>query len=170
MIDPTDRLLAGPPIDAGPEGFAAHLGRLGDLPTGPGGDVIANLEASGLLGRGGAGFPVGRKWRALAERRGGRAIVVANGAEGEPASAKDQVLMASRPHLVIDGAVLAAEAIGADEIVFYVGSEHEAAVAAMGRAIGERAATLSDPGSRHDGSDGLRRRRGLGRGPLHQQR
>lgn len=145
MIQPTDRLLSGPPLEAGPEGFAAHLARLGDLPSGQRGDVIAQLEASGLLGRGGAGFPVGRKWRAMAERRDGRAIVVANGAEGEPASAKDQVLMAGRPHLVIDGAVLAAEAIGADEIVFYVGSEHETAVAAMGRALAERAPSLHVP-------------------------
>ena len=89
-------------------------------------ELIPELEASGLLGRGGAGFPVGRKWRALAEREGGPAVVVANGAEGEIASAKDRVLMAYRPHLVIDGALLAAEAIGADEVVFYIGSEHDA--------------------------------------------
>ena len=48
-------------------------------------------------------------------------MVVANGAEGEPGSFKDRVLMCQRPHLVVDGAILAAEAIGADEIVFYVG-------------------------------------------------
>ena len=135
----TQRLLAGPPIDGTPEGFVAHLARLGALPQATGRDeIISNLEASGLLGRGGAGFPVGRKWRAVAERSRGRAVVVANGAEGEPASAKDRVLMANRPHLVIDGAVLAAEAVGAEEIVFYIGMEHEAAVAAMSRALAER--------------------------------
>jgi len=135
----TQRLLAGPPIDGTPEAFVAHLARLGALPHATGRDeIITSLEASGLLGRGGAGFPVGRKWRAVAERSRGRAVVVANGAEGEPASAKDRVLMANRPHLVIDGAVLAAEAVGAEEIVFYIGMEHVAAVAAMSRALDER--------------------------------
>jgi NADH:ubiquinone oxidoreductase subunit F (NADH-binding) len=130
------RLLAGPPLDGVAEDHHDHLARLGALPSQPcSGASIASLEASGLLGRGGAGFPVGRKWRALAERKGGRAVVVANGAEGEPGSSKDRTLMTHRPHLVIDGAVLAAEAIGADEIVFYVGSEHESALASMGDAL-----------------------------------
>ena len=137
--DPAQRLLAGPPLDGNPERLDAHLTRLGALPCADNHlDLISSLEASGLLGRGGAGFPVGRKWRALAERKSGTAVVVVNGAEGEPASAKDRILMAHRPHLVVDGASLAAEAVGADEIIFYVGREHAAAVAAMGRAIDER--------------------------------
>ena len=137
--DPTQRLLAGPPLDGNPERLDAHLTRLGALPSADNHlDLISSLEASGLLGRGGAGFPVGRKWRALAERTSGTAVVVVNGAEGEPASAKDRILMTHRPHLVVDGASLAAEAVGADEIIFYVGREHAAAVAAMGRAIDER--------------------------------
>jgi NADH:ubiquinone oxidoreductase subunit F (NADH-binding) len=115
------------------------VARLGDLPRDDARlHLIPNLESSGLLGRGGAGFPVGRKWRAMAERTSGRAVVVVNGAEGEPASFKDRVLMANRPHLVVDGAILAAEAVGADEIVFYIGGEHDAAVAAMSRAVDER--------------------------------
>ncbi len=143
---PIERLLAGPPLDGRPEDLDAHLARLGALPPPQDQrDLIANLEASGLLGRGGAGFPVGRKWRSLAERRGGAAVVVVNGAEGEPASHKDRVLMAHRPHLVVDGAGLAAEAIGADEIVFYIGEEHVAAVAAIGRAIDERRRELRRP-------------------------
>ncbi len=105
-------------------------------------DLIPTIEASGLLGRGGAGFPVGRKWRALAERKRGSAVVVVNGAEGEPASFKDRTLMSHRPHLVLDGAILAAEAVGADEIVFYVGQEHASAVAAVRRAIEERRSEL----------------------------
>ncbi len=142
----TDRLLAGPPLDGPAEPLDAHRARLGGLPDGAGvHDLIGTLEASGLLGRGGAGFPVGRKWRALAERKGGPAVVVVNGAEGEPASFKDRILMANRPHLVVDGAILAADAIGADEIVFYVGAEHEPAVAAMSRAIEERRRELSRP-------------------------
>jgi NADH:ubiquinone oxidoreductase subunit F (NADH-binding) len=136
---PVQRLLAGPPLDGRPEGYGAHVARLGKLPRpADPSEFIAVLEASGLRGRGGAGFPVGRKWRSVAERAKGHAVVVANGAEGEPMSAKDRTLMAHRPHLVVDGAVLAAGAVGADEIVFYVGGEHRAAVAAIGRAIEER--------------------------------
>lgn len=140
------RLLAGPPLDGTAERVRDHFERLGPVPpVGVGTGVIAELEASGLLGRGGAGFSVGRKWRAVAERKGGTAVVVANGAEGEAASWKDRVLMAHRPHLVIDGADLAAEAIGADEIVLYIGQEHEAAVAAMHRALMERSAQRRRP-------------------------
>jgi NADH:ubiquinone oxidoreductase subunit F (NADH-binding) len=138
-LRPAQRLLAGPRLDGAPESFADHVARLGVLPYGAATrDLIGHLETSGILGRGGAGFPVGTKWRALADRSGGRAAVVVNGAEGEPASAKDRVLMVLRPHLVIDGAALAAEAIGANRIHVYVGSEHTAAVAAMRSAIAER--------------------------------
>ena len=133
------RLLAGPALEAGAETHVAQLARLGPLP-GPRhrGDLIRQLEDAGILGRGGAGFPVGRKWRAVAERSGGHAALVVNGAEGEPASLKDRSLMAGRPHLVIDGALLAADAVGAEAIVFYVGSRHRRAVSALRQAIAER--------------------------------
>jgi NADH:ubiquinone oxidoreductase subunit F (NADH-binding) len=138
---PNQRLLAGPSYEAGAESYADHVARLGSLSAAPTGeDLISSVEASGLLGRGGAGFPVGRKWRSIADRSEGRAVVLANGAEGEPRSAKDQALMTLRPHLVIDGAILAADAIGADEIVIYVGEEHAAARAALVRALEVRAA------------------------------
>src|SRR5438445_7478090 len=100
--------------------------------------LIGELESANLLGRGGAAFPVGRKWRAVAERASGRAVVLANGAEGEPLSLKDRSLMASRPHLVIDGALLAARAAGAADISFYIGTEHRAADAALRHALAER--------------------------------
>jgi NADH:ubiquinone oxidoreductase subunit F (NADH-binding) len=139
----TERLLAGPRLDGEPERLGEHIARLGPLPRGAENrDLIADLEASGLLGRGGAGFPVGRKWRALAARRSGSAVIVVNGAEGEPASCKDRTLMSNRTHLVVDGAILAAEAVGAEEIVFYVGTEHESAVEAVRGAIGERRSEL----------------------------
>jgi len=140
---PALRLLAGPPLDGTPERFHAHVERLGSLAGAARGRALIDaLEGSWLLGRGGAGFPVGRKWRSIADRASGRAVVVANGAEGEVASHKDRILMAHRPHLVIDGAVLAAEAVGADEIVFYVGEDHVAAVTAMRRALMERTADI----------------------------
>lgn len=145
-FQPARRLLAGPPPGTGPETHAQHLERLRGLPPiSSRGDLIPALEASGLLGRGGAGFPVGRKWRAIAERSDGHAVVVVNGAEGEPRSAKDRALMTHRPHLVIDGAILAAEAVGAEEIVVYVGEEHTTARAAIGRAVEERAGDIGRP-------------------------
>jgi NADH:ubiquinone oxidoreductase subunit F (NADH-binding) len=129
-------------IGEGAESLATHRRRLGPLPALPSGDLIAELGSSGLVGRGGAGFPVGRKWRAVAERSSGRAVVLANGAEGEPLSRKDRSLMAARPHLVIDGALLAASAVGADDIIFYIGAEHRAADVAMRHALAERPAEV----------------------------
>ena len=135
------RLLAGPSLAVGAESYAEHRRRLGPRPHATGADagqLMATIERSGVLGRGGAGFPAARKWAAVAERSGARAVVLANGAEGEPLSTKDRALMAVRPHLVLDGAELAAEAVGAERIVLYVGSEHRAAATALSRALAER--------------------------------
>jgi NADH:ubiquinone oxidoreductase subunit F (NADH-binding) len=77
-------------------------------------DLLDQVAAAGLTGRGGAGFPTGTKMRAVASKRG-PAVVVANGMESEPASEKDQALLARAPHLVLDGITLAAEAVGAAE-------------------------------------------------------
>jgi NADH:ubiquinone oxidoreductase subunit F (NADH-binding) len=136
------RLLAGTPPEHGAETYAEHRTRLGELPLAAARrDLIASLERSGLLGRGGAGFPVGRKMRSVAEHATNGAIVVANGAEGEPRSLKDRYLMTLRPHLVIDGGLLAAAAVGAQEVVLYVGTEHTAAHSALRWALMERGAT-----------------------------
>jgi NADH:ubiquinone oxidoreductase subunit F (NADH-binding) len=133
------RLFAGPPAAAGPEPLADHVARLGRLPSGSAAPaVIPVLEASGLLGRGGAGFPVGRKWRSVASQGGGRPVVLVNGAEGEPLSAKDRTLLRLRPHLVLDGAFLAADAVGADRIALYIGSGQRDAQASVRRALAER--------------------------------
>ena len=105
---------------AGPASLAEHLARYGPPPS-PGltgaqrSELQAEVERSGLTGRGGAGFPAARKMAAVAGRRG--AVVVANGTEGEPASAKDKVLLARSPHLVLDGAALAAEIVSAVQVV-----------------------------------------------------
>ncbi|TMF16955.1 MAG: hypothetical protein E6I33_03045 [Chloroflexi bacterium] len=129
-------LLAGPDPRDGAEGFAAHTARLGALPSGRHG-LTDTLERAGLRGRGGASFPTATKWRSVASRRGD-SVVLVNGAEGEPLSQKDRVLMESRPHLILDGAVLAARATGARQIVHYIGAAHAGALAAMRRAINER--------------------------------
>ena len=152
MMEP--RLLGGPPATVGAESYAAHVARLGPLPAASDRrSIVSLLESTGLLGRGGGAFPVGRKWRSVAERGRGAAVVLANGAEGEPLSAKDRTLMAARPHLVLDGAVLAAEAVGADRIALYVGSAHTAARASIARAIAERAGQLPVPTAIVDAPD-----------------
>ena len=133
------RLLAGPASAAGPESLASHIGRLGGRPTGGAArDAIPALEAGGLLGRGGAGFPVGRKWGSVAGQTGGPPAILVNGAEGEPLSSKDRTLLRLRPHLVLDGALIAADAVGADRIALYVGSAHREARMALRDALTER--------------------------------
>ncbi len=99
--------------------------------------LIAATERAGLHGRGGAGFPTAVKFRAVAAGRR-RPIVLANGSEGEPASMKDALLMSRAPHLVLDGALLAAAAVGADEVIVGVkiGAGH--ARQAVSRALEER--------------------------------
>jgi NADH:ubiquinone oxidoreductase subunit F (NADH-binding) len=115
-----------------PEPLRAHLGRHGFVPYRNGRlHLIADLEAAGLTGRGGAAFPVHRKLAAVAAT-GRRPFVVANGAESEPASSKDVSLLWLAPHLVLDGLQLVAEAVGAEEACLYV---HEADSGPLGQAL-----------------------------------
>jgi NADH:ubiquinone oxidoreductase subunit F (NADH-binding) len=121
---PRRKLRLLPPPGQPAIDVAEHLGRYGPLPyRGGHGLLIDDVRASGLTGRGGAAFPVHRKLTAVHRggAAGGRPIVVANGAEGEPASAKDKSLLLLAPHMVLDGIQLAAEAVGADNAVLYVG-------------------------------------------------
>jgi NADH:ubiquinone oxidoreductase subunit F (NADH-binding) len=101
-------------------------------------ELIDWIEKAGLLGRGGAAFPVAKKWRAVAQHSRGDAVVVVNGAEGEPQSKKDRLLMTSRPHLILDGAFLASRVLRARRIVLYLGERHDAARHAMVYALGGR--------------------------------
>src|SRR5439155_12989792 len=95
------------------------------------------VEAGGLTGRGGAGFPTATKLRAVAARRG-RKFVVANGTEGEPLSSKDKALLGCVPHLVLDGAALAATAVGADEVIVAIGQGATRERTALTHAVAER--------------------------------
>jgi NADH:ubiquinone oxidoreductase subunit F (NADH-binding) len=128
------RLLTGLRTD-GPLTLAEHVAIHGPLP-GAGRELIDVVEAAGLRGRGGANFPAAIKLRAVAERR--RPVVVVNGTEGEPLSAKDALLLTRAPHLVIDGAELAAAAVGAREVLL-------AAPAATHRALTEALAERRSP-------------------------
>ena len=129
------RLLAGISPAGRPVTLDEHLDRYGSVPAGR--DLIELVEASGLQGRGGAAFPTAMKLRAVVSRRG-RAVVVVNGAEGEPASGKDKVLLRCVPHLVLDGAVAAAEAVGAREAFVAVADGANAEVEAVAEAIESR--------------------------------
>jgi NADH:ubiquinone oxidoreductase subunit F (NADH-binding) len=117
------------PVDGGPAGhhrlllagttaLDGHLSRYGPLPDTPGRRIRTVVADAGLTGRGGAAFPTFRKLEAVAS--GTRAVVIGNAAEGEPASAKDRVLLTHAPHLVLDGLQLAARAVDAREVHLYV--------------------------------------------------
>ena len=124
------RLLAGP-ADGRLETYLATHGRLPvlDAPR-----LIEVLREAGLTGHGGAGFPAWRKLSAVhAARR--PAVVIANGAEGEPASGKDKALLRAQPQLVLDGLQLVARALGASAAHIYVTA---ASVAGVRSALAER--------------------------------
>ena len=126
-----------------PDGLAVEATRLDAhrAALGPAGDpatLIDRVAAAGLTGCGGGHFPVARKW-ATALRAGGGGLVVANLAEGEPASAKGAALAQSAPHLVLDGLDAAARAIGAERTVLWLHGDATHTRLALGRALAERA-------------------------------
>ncbi|MFD0274188.1 NADH-ubiquinone oxidoreductase-F iron-sulfur binding region domain-containing protein [Kitasatospora sp. NPDC127111] len=140
--DTIPRLLDTPHTIGTSVGLAEHLQRHGPVPRlGP--RLIEATEAAGLTGRGGAEFPTARKLRAVAEGRR-RAVVVANGMESEPLSRKDQTLLTITPHLVLDGAVLAAEAVGADRIHLCVPVTRTAQLHTLAAAVAERRSAQLD--------------------------
>ena len=100
--------------------------------------LVALLDQSGLTGRGGAGFPTGRK---IASVTGRRPVVIGNGAEGEPLSSKDATLLCRAPHLVLDGLSIAATALASDDVYIYV-PQHVGATVQI--ALDERAAAKTD--------------------------
>ncbi len=143
-LDAPGRLLAGPAGNGGSSDLATHLATHGPL-TLPGRDdgrwragMVRAVTESGLLGRGGGGFPAGAKWDAIG-RTARRPMVVVNAMEGEPASAKDRVLLAYAPHLVLDGAEVAATVVGATEIAICVADHKDATAFSIESAIAERA-------------------------------
>ncbi len=110
--------------------------------------LIKELEASGLRGRGGAGFPTGRKWRTMVENRSTvePTTVVVNGAEGEPGTFKDRSILRKNPYHVLEGALIAALAVGADHVVVALKRSFEPEVARVRAAIGEIEAAGWAPG------------------------
>ena len=132
-------LLDEQPIDSLDAWLATDVGGLGVARAqelGPAG-TIAVLEASGLRGRGGGGFPTGRKWAGIADQRDTQRYVVCNGAEGEPGTFKDRALLRANPYQLVEGVIIAAFAIGAREAFICVKERFELERAALVRAVQE---------------------------------
>lgn len=158
MKSDTQAIARGPRSFAGPSGlprlllaleqtphkalsFSDHVGLHGEAPAGrrsrKDAALIEAVAASGLKGRGGAAFPTATKLSAVRSQRR-RTAVVANCVEAEPLVTKDRVLCARVPHLVLDGARLCAEAVGAKEALVCVNQKHQQSAQALWQAIRER--------------------------------
>lgn len=113
--------------------------------------VLAEVERSGLRGRGGAGFPTGRKWRAAAAQTAAPKFIVANADEGDAGAFSDRFLLEDDPHALIEGMALAAHATGAARGWIYLRHEYPAARESLERALGEaRAAGVLGAGRAFD--------------------
>ncbi|HEV8725376.1 MAG TPA: NADH-ubiquinone oxidoreductase-F iron-sulfur binding region domain-containing protein [Candidatus Binatia bacterium] len=100
-------------------------------------DVVKVVSDAGLRGRGGAGFPTGKKWQFTREAPGEPRYLILNGGEDEPGSKKDRVLLENLPHLVIEGTVLAAYAIGATKAYLYINANYAVAIKTITDALTE---------------------------------
>jgi NADH-quinone oxidoreductase subunit F len=99
--------------------------------------VIEELERAGLRGRGGAGFLTAQKLAFCAQAEAEQKYIVVNGGEDEPGSFKDRTLLTYTPHAVLEGALLAAYAVGASRVIFYINETYDKALARVANAIGE---------------------------------
>jgi NADH:ubiquinone oxidoreductase subunit F (NADH-binding) len=130
--------LSGATSDPTLETHLERWGAMGQQASG----LLEELAASGLVGHGGAWFPASTKWQAVATGSRRRPVVVANGAEGEPASQKDALLLTCAPHLVLDGLALAAGTLKARRAIAYVPA---ASIPIVSAAVAERRARRLDP-------------------------
>lgn len=126
VADPLD--LRGYRLGGGFEALKTCLGMAPQL-------VINEIEASGLRGRGGAGFPTARKWQAVSDAPGEVKYVICNGDEGDPGAFMDRMLLESYPFRVIEGMMIAGYATGSCEGIFYIRAEYPLAVSRIGEAL-----------------------------------
>jgi len=106
-------------------GYAAAAKALGEMTPE---DVIGEVLGAGLRGRGGAGFPTGRKWQLCRQAPGEPKVVICNADEGDPGAFMDRALLEGDPHLIIEGMIIGAYAIGASHGVIYVRAEYPIAI------------------------------------------
>lgn len=114
-------------------GYAGLLKALDLEPEG----VIHEVLESGLRGRGGAGFPTGKKWEFVRNARGGEKTVICNADEGDPGAYMDRTIMESNPHQLLEGIAICAYAVGAQKAVVYVRAEYPLAVKTMTTAVSQ---------------------------------
>ncbi len=126
-IDPTD--IRAYIVNGGYAGLAKAVTSMTPI------EIIATVEKSGLRGRGGGGFPAGKKWRSCREAKGDVRYVVCNGDEGDPGAFMDRSIMEGDPHSVIEGIIIAAFAIGSHQGYIYVRNEYPLAVKNLGIAL-----------------------------------
>jgi NADH:ubiquinone oxidoreductase subunit F (NADH-binding) len=100
-------------------------------------EITQCIEASGVRGRGGAGFPTGKKWRAVSRHQSSEKFVIANADEGDPGAYIDRFIMEDDPHSLIEGMLIAAYAIGASRGFIYVRNEYPQAHAVLQEAVAE---------------------------------
>jgi bidirectional [NiFe] hydrogenase diaphorase subunit len=114
------------------DGYSALLKALTEMTPA---EVIEQITASGLRGRGGAGYPAGLKWSTVGKARSEHKYVICNGDEGDPGAFMDRSVMEDYPHRIIEGMAIAAYAVGADNGYIYVRAEYPLAVKRLGLAI-----------------------------------
>ncbi len=132
-------LLPKTPIDSLEAYLATETGGVGirtAMDIGPRATIDV-ITASGLRGRGGGGFPTGRKWAGIADQRSTRHFLVGNGAEGEPGTFKDRALVRANPYQIVEGLMIAAFAIDAEAIFICLKASFEREIARVTAAIGE---------------------------------
>ncbi len=135
------QFLTGQPL-----GLDAFLQRLDMIYATPAAELLAEVQQSGLRGRGGAGFPLARKLAACQEATGETKFVVCNGDEGDPGAYSDRYLLEVQPYLVLLGMAIAARIVGADAAILYIRAEYPEALRTLDAAI----AALEARGLKHD--------------------
>jgi NADH:ubiquinone oxidoreductase subunit F (NADH-binding) len=139
VVSVTPYLLSSPAIDDLDAYFATDVGGLGlarAVELGPD-RTLGEITKSGLRGRGGAGFPTGRKWSSIVRGGPGRRFVVCNAAEGEPATFKDRALMRANPYQLLEGVLIAALTVGADAVYVALKASFEVELARITTAAAE---------------------------------
>ena len=101
----------------------------------PAAELVEEVVRSGLRGRGGAGYPTGRKWQLVAAQSGAHKVVVCNADEGDPGAFMDRSVMEGDPHRLLEGMAIAAQAVGAAEAYIYVRAEYPLAIERLAAAI-----------------------------------
>ncbi len=129
--EPNRQILAGYRDTGGYEGLIQALNK------GTPSQVLDQIHESGLAGRGGAGFPTGRKWQAVSDAQGTPKTIVCNADEGEPGCFKDRAIMDYDPHAVIEGMLIAGYATGASRGFIYLRYEYPETARTLSRALVE---------------------------------